>query len=148
MLQQKENCALLHQHIYHPLLGFNPPSRLPTTKVKTRFSNRTTSKMRTKLQIIREEFGVQTPREAITMEFEDSRFHAHRNFAQTKLQLPYEAPEHPELPSVEEIDRIMNENTDRGGDPRVCRIGPLMIKRHIAQWVLQVSTNKSPRPTL
>lgn len=85
--------------------------------------------MRTKLQIIREEYGVQTAREATAMEWQDFYFNPERNFATTKLQLPYEAPEHPELPSVEEIDRMMRENPYSKYDPCVCRIGALIIKK-------------------
>jgi hypothetical protein len=63
----------------------------------------------------------------------------------TKLQLPYEAPSHPVLPSREEImqvyeeRRISRRGLPRSTDRRALKIGECMVKVSPDSTLLQVS---------
>jgi hypothetical protein len=58
-----------------------------------------------------------------------------------KLALPYEAPNHPPLPSVEDIREALKTHylTHRLGEFPVCRVGPCVVKFGLCIRLLQVS---------
>lgn len=58
-----------------------------------------------------------------------------------KIKLPYEATEHPVLPSLEEIDKGMRENrlTQSGGLFAVCKVGKCVVKMGADRIILQVT---------
>lgn len=59
--------------------------------------------MRSKAEILKERYGVETGREAIELLSIDREGSPPPLHQWTKLQLPYEAPVHPDIPSFAEI---------------------------------------------
>lgn len=62
-----------------------------------------------------------------------------------KLQVPYYVPNHPVLPSVEEIEHTMKEYqyprpSIFACPPSVCKLGDLIIKKDITGLAVQVNT--------
>ncbi|KAF2870923.1 hypothetical protein BDV95DRAFT_607212 [Massariosphaeria phaeospora] len=101
-------------------------------------------KVRQLKEVIMEHFGTTNWSEFSSRFWRDSDkipdFHGQPDH-QLKFKLPYYASEHPLIPSIEEINRVMDENPmhpfnwDIYGNPsgmrrhNVCRIGPCLIKR-------------------
>jgi hypothetical protein len=58
------------------------------------------------------------------------------------VKIPYEAPGHPDIPSLDEIDKAMVDNrlTQRGGAYDVCRVRNSVIKCGRDEAVFQVSS--------
>lgn len=96
--------------------------------------------LRSKAEILKEHYGVETPREANPIAFEDPDNDRPPREQWTTLILPYEAPTHPAIPSFDEIDRAMETNplTLPGGLYNVCIVGQCAIKYCGDPLILQV----------
>lgn len=96
--------------------------------------------MRSKAEIQKEHYGVETGCEAIDLKFNDSEGPIPPMHQWTKLQLPYEAAVHPGIPSFDEIEKGMIENklTQRGGLYPVCRVGSCVVKFGWDRTIIQV----------
>ncbi|KAH7371740.1 hypothetical protein BKA66DRAFT_381719, partial [Pyrenochaeta sp. MPI-SDFR-AT-0127] len=58
------------------------------------------------------------------------------------LQLPYTAPTHPPIPSIEQIDQANKDSSlRRFGFYEVCRIGDCVVKRSSHEVILQEAEN-------
>lgn len=104
--------------------------------------------MRSKKEVLQEHYGVETVTEVRKLILKDFREEWPLPLSQaTKLKLPYEAPSHPDIPSIGEIDRAMVENklTEPGhinhAFGNVCRIGKTVVKRGQETMVVRVSSN-------
>jgi len=86
--------------------------------------------MRSKAEILKEHYGVETGSEAFDLNFHDRKNPRPPLHQWTKLQLPYEAPIHPSIPSFDEIEQGMIENklSQRSGLYPVCRVGSCVVK--------------------
>lgn len=64
-----------------------------------------------------------------------------RHYGSIKLPLPYEAPNHPPLPSLKEIEHAIYANSLRAelGEFPICRVGPCVVKCAHDTRILQVS---------
>jgi hypothetical protein len=138
-----------------------PPSSTPfrqrrsvssSTCLSVRITNFHTTyqfKMPPKKEILEKHFPGKTAREAqnamianfLTL-FEDVSYSG-----RTKLQLPYEAPNHPVLPSLEEIQEAYAEwrKTKRRTLGNTFKIGECMVKSSSGATLLQVGCLASPR---
>jgi hypothetical protein len=96
--------------------------------------------MRSKSEILQEWYGVKTAQEALEIFNVDCMADNGIPFSQwTKLKLPYEAPSHPGIPSLEDIKKGMKENyiNRNVGTSPVCRVGQCVVKSG-GKLVLQV----------
>jgi hypothetical protein len=97
---------------------------------------------RSKKDVRQELFGVQT--------FEEADEICRKKFQEytppdlslwVKIQLPYKAPNHPDIPSVDEIEQELKVRNLKGqGFRNVCRIGKYFVKSSRGREVLQVSS--------
>jgi hypothetical protein len=96
--------------------------------------------MRSKAEILRQRYGVETGSEAMDLKFHDRKNPLAPLHQWTKLQLPYEAPIHPGIPSFDEIEKGMVENklSQRAGLNPVCRIGSCVVKFGLDRMIVQV----------
>ncbi|KAL5460744.1 hypothetical protein PMIN06_002499 [Paraphaeosphaeria minitans] len=97
--------------------------------------------LRTKTEYLQQTFGT-TDEVQIWHKEEDNIHDAHIS-GTVKLALPYEAPVHPPLPSVEEIRQAWKTSrlTQPGGLCSVCRIGPMVVKFSTGIRILQEAEN-------
>ncbi|KAI8934476.1 hypothetical protein NX059_008178 [Plenodomus lindquistii] len=80
--------------------------------------------------ILEEYFGQQTRSEIESAQWQSLMPTGKPVAYYSKLQLPYEAPQHPRIPSIEEIDENMENNRFSSSltSGPVCRIGPVVVK--------------------
>ncbi|KAI8931086.1 hypothetical protein NX059_012097 [Plenodomus lindquistii] len=86
-------------------------------------------------KIIEKYYGLQTKEDIINASYEDARKRRSSSpdkltSSYSKLQLPYEAPQHPGIPSIEAIEEGMRINKLTKGPSvcAVCRIGAVVVK--------------------
>lgn len=97
--------------------------------------------MRTKAEVLQEHWGVSTFQEAIPLQRAQAYNTSPRPLDQwAALKIPYEAPEHPGIPSMDEIEKGMQDDklTQSGGIFPVCRVGRCVVKRGPDPCILQV----------
>jgi hypothetical protein len=96
--------------------------------------------MRTKAEVLMEHYGVADYMKVMDLQMEDHDSYLwHLPLDQwTKLKLPYEAPEHPGIPSMEEIERGMRESQYFTLLP-VCKAGNCFVKIGADRIIVQVS---------
>ncbi|KAF2802891.1 uncharacterized protein BDZ99DRAFT_548128 [Mytilinidion resinicola] len=86
--------------------------------------------MRTKAEVLKEHYpeGYADDQELFRLKYKFLEVEVPKPWIVTKS--PYEAPEHPDIPSVDEIEKAMEENrlTQRYGHHDVCRIGNCVVK--------------------
>jgi hypothetical protein len=100
--------------------------------------------MRSKAEVCQEHFGTQDRSAASTIHM-TSLQDAHKNplaiplSSWTKMELPYEAPIHPELPTMDQIDKALTENriSHKYGQHVVVRVGNCVVKVSKDPIVLQ-----------
>lgn len=97
--------------------------------------------MHSKTEILQEHYGVETTRGAIPLLQKDFSASPLPLSYWTTLELPYEAPSHPDIPSLDEIERAMKVSrlTKSGGLFDVCRVGKSVVKMGWDPMILQVS---------
>jgi hypothetical protein len=98
--------------------------------------------MHSKTEILQEHYGVETTREVIPLLQKDFSVPPLPLSYWTTLELPYEAPSHPGIPSFDEIERAMKVSrlTKPGGLFHVCRVGMSVVKMSWDPMILQVSS--------
>lgn len=99
--------------------------------------------MRTKSQVLNEHYGVETfngPKGIWSVMNTDRDLPSLPLNQWVTMKLPYEAPEHPGIPSIEDIEHGMQHNalTQPTGLFPVCRVGKCVIKRGFNPIILQV----------
>lgn len=100
--------------------------------------------VRTKEEILTESYGTTSDTEVLEIITEDYNraWYGPPREHWTKLQLPYEAPGHPGLPSLQEIrsafDDDSNKLTQPGGLRPVWRVGKLVVKCYMSHEIIQV----------
>lgn len=102
--------------------------------------------MRSKQEVFQEHFGVNTHKEALNEHDLDACPRGPlSNF--TKLPLPYEAPNHPGIPTVEEIQAAMkteNRLSVFSSMRDVCIVGNTVVKMDYTVDLIQVSNSFPP----
>ncbi|KAF2797009.1 hypothetical protein K505DRAFT_270242, partial [Melanomma pulvis-pyrius CBS 109.77] len=99
--------------------------------------------MRTKAEVLQEHWGVSTFLEACALR-DTVYFMPPPPLDQwVTLKLPYEAPEHPGIPSMDEIEKAMQDNklTQSAGLFPVCRVGKCVVKWAPERCILQEAEN-------
>lgn len=93
-----------------------------------------------------EHWGVKTPDEVYAIQRENQRFHPPPE-KWSIMKFPYEAAEHPPLPSAEDIERGMEENliSSKIAFNEVCKLGNIVVKRGTNKRLLAV---RLPDPIL
>lgn len=120
---------------------------LNTTAFTTTLSLRSSYKtvyftIRSRAEIFQEHFNVQTYEEAFRVRFTSKRPGPPGPISSyTKLTLPYEAPSHPGIPSLEEIAIGMETNKigEHTAYRDVCRVGNTVVKVGWDAAIIQVS---------
>jgi hypothetical protein len=87
-----------------------------------------------------EHYGFTTDREVYRFRMESREHHRPTADQVVATKFPYEAPEHPGIPSMAEIEKGMKENiiAQPGGLFEVCRVGKCAVKRGNDWLILQV----------
>jgi hypothetical protein len=101
------------------------------------------TRARPKEEIFLEHFGVRTDNEASRVLRKNMDEGTGLPWSSlTKMKLPYEAPSHPQLPTIREIKQALKNNQLGYSDSNtpVCRIGATIVKMGCDEAVLHIST--------
>lgn len=101
--------------------------------------------MRSKREVLQEYFGVSTVKEVRGVQLHRLRheFDTQPPLDQwISMKLPWAAPVHPPLPSIQQINEAMETNRLRGNMSATCRWGECVIKCNFSFSLIQVNEPK------